>query len=109
MGYQSISHRGQSPFRPTRISVLFLQLSLEWMDLEINQINGTILTLNTSVQNDFMENVGLGAGCKYIDIDVDSEKDNLLGGIVYRGPEAYLRLGYCACFAASAPVDHGAI
>jgi hypothetical protein len=73
---------------------LFLQLTLEWMDLEINQINGTILNLNTSVQYDLMKNVGLGVGYKYIDIDVDSEKNNLFGGIVYRGPEVYLRLGF---------------
>ena len=64
------------------------------MDLEINQINGTILNLNTSVQYDLMKNMGLGVGYKYIDIDVDSEKDNLFGGIVYRGPEVYLRLGF---------------
>ena len=73
---------------------LFLQLTFEWMNLEISQINGTILNLNTSVQYDFMKNVGFGAGYRYIDIDIDSKKDKLFGGIIYRGPEVYLRLGF---------------
>lgn len=75
---------------------LFLSLSGEYLQLNFENIDGSIANFDATLQYKISRNVGIGGGLNYFDIKLDTEEkgDDLTGNYIYRGPFIFLNVGF---------------
>jgi hypothetical protein len=68
----------------------------DYFGLGIDDYDGSILNLQASAQYRIMDNVGIGIAYRYVDYDLDVEKDNYVASFDYNfwGPSFFIEIGF---------------
>jgi hypothetical protein len=68
----------------------------DYFGLGIDDYDGSILNLQASAQYRIMENVGIGVAYRYVDYDLDVEKDTYVASFDYNfwGPSFFIEIGF---------------
>ena len=68
----------------------------DYLSLGIDDYDGSVLNLQASVSYRIMENVGIGVGYRYVDYDLDVEKDTYVASFDYQfwGPSFFIEVGF---------------
>jgi hypothetical protein len=68
----------------------------DYLSLGIDDYDGAILNAQASVSYRFSRNFGIGVGYRYVDYDLDVEKDNYVASFDYKfwGPSIFLEAGF---------------
>lgn len=68
----------------------------DYFGLGIDDYDGSVLNLQASAQYRIMDNVGVGVAYRYVDYDLDVEKDNYTASFDYNfwGPSFFIEIGF---------------
>jgi len=68
----------------------------DYFGLGIDDYDGSILNLQASAQYRIMDNVGIGVAYRYVDYDLDVEKDTYVASFDYNfwGPSFFIEIGF---------------
>jgi hypothetical protein len=68
----------------------------DYFGLGIDDYDGSILNLQASAQYRIMDNVGIGVAYRYVDYDLDVEKDTYVASFDYNfwGPSFFVEIGF---------------
>jgi hypothetical protein len=68
----------------------------DYFGLGIDDYDGSVLNLQASAQYRIMDNVGIGVAYRYVDYDLDVEKDNYVASFDYNfwGPSFFIEIGF---------------
>jgi hypothetical protein len=68
----------------------------DYLGLGIDDYDGSVLNLQASAQYRIMENVGIGVAYRYVDYDLDVEKDTYVASFDYNfwGPSFFIEIGF---------------
>lgn len=68
----------------------------DYLSLGIDDYDGSILNAQAAVSYRFSRNFGIGVGYRYVDYDLDVEKDNYVAQFDYKfwGPSIFLEAGF---------------
>lgn len=68
----------------------------DYFGLGIDDYDGSILNLQASAQYRIMDNVGIGVAYRYVDYDLDVEKDTYVASFDYNfwGPSFFIEVGF---------------
>ena len=68
----------------------------DYFGLGIDDYDGSVLNLQASAQYRIMENVGIGVAYRYVDYDLDVEKDTYVASFDYNfwGPSFFIEIGF---------------
>ena len=68
----------------------------DYFGLGIDDYDGSILNLQASAQYRIMDNVGIGVAYRYVDYDLDVEKDTYVASFDYNfwGPSLFIEIGF---------------
>lgn len=68
----------------------------DYFGLGIEEYDGSVLNLQASAQYRIMDNVGIGVSYRYVDYDLDVEKDTYVASFDYQftGPSFFIEIGF---------------
>lgn len=68
----------------------------DYLSLGIDDYDGSILNLQAAVSYRFTDNFGIGVGYRYVDYDLDVEKDTYIASFDYKfwGPSIFIEAGF---------------
>ena len=68
----------------------------DYLALGIDDYDGSVLNLQASAQYRIMDNVGIGVAYRYVDYDLDVEKDTYVASFDYNfwGPSFFIEIGF---------------
>ena len=68
----------------------------DYFGLGVDDYDGSVLNLQASAQYRIMDNVGIGVAYRYVDYDLDVEKDTYVASFDYNfwGPSVFIEIGF---------------
>jgi len=75
---------------------IYLNARADYLSLGVGDYDGSVLNAQASVAYRFNKTFGVGVGYRYVDYDLDVEKDNYVASFDYKfwGPSIFLELGF---------------